>query len=271
MKTNFIKIFVVAFLTFFNVATSVAAQRTGGKILVVLSGVDYVSVQGKPAHRTGFFMPELTGPVIGLMKAGYQIVFANPTGREAKMDPISDDPKWFSSPQAYKDGKLLLQNLTQIKRPLKLSSLSAQFLSQFDGIFLPGGHAPMEDLVKDPYLGRILRYFHQQKKITALICHAPVALLSAGATGMPNGKWIYEGYRMTVFSNAEEIQEENLGVFGGKLNYYVADALLIAGANIEVAAPWQSKAVRDRELITGQNPMSEGAFTRLFLAALRSR
>ncbi len=268
MKTNSIKVFVVAFLAFFNLATSEASQRYGGKILVVLSGVDYVSVQGKPAHRTGFFMPELTGPVLGLIKAGYQIVIANPTGLEAKMDPISDDPKWFSSPKAYREGQILLRSLTQIKRPLKLSSLSANFLSQFDGIFLPGGHAPMEDLVKDPYLGRVLRYFHQQKKITALICHAPVALLSAR---IPNQRWIYEGYKMTVFSNAEEIQEENLGVFGGKLNYYVQDVLMKAGGRVEISAPWQSKAVRDRELITGQNPMSEGAFTQLFLEALRTR
>ncbi len=268
MKTNFIKIFVVAFAAFFNIAITEANQGPGRKILVVLSGVDYVSVQGKPAHRTGFFMPELTGPVIGLLKAGYQIVIANPTGQEANMDPISDDPKWFSSPQAYKEGKLLLRSLAQIKRPLKLSSLSENFLSQFDGIFLPGGHAPMEDLVKDPYLGRILRYFHQQKKITALICHAPVALLSAR---VPNQRWIYEGYKMTVFSNAEEIEEENLGVFGGKLYYYVQDALMKAGGRVEVAASWQSKAVKDRELITGQNPMSEGAFTQLFLEALRAR
>ena len=40
------------------------------------------------------------------------------------------------------------------------------------------GHAPMMDMPTDKALGRILLHFHRKQKPTALICHAPVALLA---------------------------------------------------------------------------------------------
>lgn len=41
------------------------------------------------------------------------------------------------------------------------------------------GHAPLEDLKDDKDLGRILLHFHRAQRPTAIICHAPIALLSA--------------------------------------------------------------------------------------------
>jgi putative intracellular protease/amidase len=41
---------------------------------------------------------------------------------------------------------------------------------------VPGGHAPMQDLLADPALGRLLRAFHAEGKTTALVCHGPIAL-----------------------------------------------------------------------------------------------
>jgi len=41
------------------------------------------------------------------------------------------------------------------------------------------GHAPLEDLKDDKGLGRILLHFHRAQRPTAVICHAPIALLSA--------------------------------------------------------------------------------------------
>jgi putative intracellular protease/amidase len=122
----------------------------------------------------------------------------------------------------------------------------------------------MEDLYRDADLGRVLRAFHVQRKPTALICHAPVALLAA----QQHREWIYSGYRMTVFSTAEEKQEEAAGHLDGYLTYYVQAALEKAGGRVAVAAPWTSHVIRDRELITGQNPMSDHAFADELVRAL---
>ena len=129
-------------------------------------------------------------------------------------------------------------------------------------------HAPMQDLLKSPALGRLLADFHQRSKTTALVCHGPIALLStlpdaagfvakleAGAMpAMP--KWIYSGYQMTVISNQEEAQAKPL-LGGGEMKFYPQTALQRAGARFSSnTTPWTGHVVVDRELITGQNPAS---------------
>lgn len=48
-----------------------------------------------------------------------------------------------------------------------------------DAVLLVAGHAPLEDLKADKDLGRILMHFHNKQRPTGIICHAPIALLSA--------------------------------------------------------------------------------------------
>ncbi len=140
----------------------------------------------------------------------------------------------------------------------------------------------MEDLLVNKDLGALLRYFHKTKKPTALICHGPMALLSTLShptkfvQALSNGrtpsssKWIYSGYSMTSFSTKEEQQEEpgQDDALGGFVKFYPDYALKIAGGNLSVADKWQSHVVRDRELITAQNPMSDVAFTKALLQTL---
>ena len=73
---------------------------------------------------------------------------------------------------------------------------------------------------------------------------------------------------MTAFSTAEERQVETSGALGGHVLYYVQNELARLGGCLRVGKEWTSQVVRDRELITGQNPMSEQAFTSRFLEAL---
>ena len=55
---------------------------------------------------------------------------------------------------------------------------------------------------------------------------------------------------------------------GGKVLFYPDAALRTAGADVSVAAPWQSYVVQDREVISGQNPFSDQALLKLLLPAL---
>jgi putative intracellular protease/amidase len=202
------------------------------------------------------------------MAAGYTADFATPSGISPTMDKQSDSVRWFKDAQEYLAIKKLLGSLKQLKTPLALASLNKTQLAKYSAIFLPGGHAPMSDLYKDQELGRILRYFHTQQKPTALICHAPVALLSAKAE---DGSWPYQGYNLTVFSTEEEQVAENNGTLNGHLTYYAAEALSSAGANVQVAKPWTGRIVLDRELITGQNPMSVNEFADALLEDLSAK
>ena len=236
------------------------------KILVVMSGVDYLTLKSGKRHPTGYFLSELTGPAQALIAAGYELIFANPNGKEPAMDKTSDSAQWFKTDQDYQQAKTFISGAVGLKNPRRLDSFTNSDLSAFSAVFIPGGHAPMEDLAKNRRLGYILALFHRMRKPTALICHGPAALLSS----ISQGKWIYSGYRMTVFSTPEEQQQENNTALGGFVRYYVAAELSKAGGLLEAGAPWTSHVVRDRELITAQNPMSEAEFTALLLETMRS-
>jgi putative intracellular protease/amidase len=144
----------------------------------------------------------------------------------------------------------------------------------------------MIDLLDDPNAGIVLRHFHETSKPTAVLCHGPISLLSAlpeskefvaalsaGDTAGAHAKakgWIYAGYKMTIFSTAEEQQREPLEI-GGKVLFYPDFALRTARGDVSVAAPWQSYVLQDRELISGQNPFSDQALLKLLLPALEKK
>src|SRR5271156_5236922 len=51
--------------------------------------------------------------------------------------------------------------------------------SDYVAIVIPGGRAP-EHIRNNPDFRKIIRYFFEQKKPVAQICHAPLALIAAG-------------------------------------------------------------------------------------------
>ena len=265
---------------------SISAHAAPNKILVVLSSESKITLKNGIIHPTGFFLSELMVPVKGLMEAGYEPVFATPDGNAPVMDKISDSPSWFGGDEkGYQEIRSLLGSLSGLARPFRLTEVRRQDLHQYAGIVIPGGHAPMEDLLVNEDLGALLKYFHRTQKVTALICHGPIALLSVLpdpnaftediSLGQTPGaqKWIYQGYRMTSFSTNEEKQEEpgQDNALGGFVKFYPDQALLNAGARVVVADKWQSHVIRDRELITAQNPMSDVEFTKVLLEALSER
>lgn len=174
-----------------------------------------------------------------------------------------------------------------MQAPRSLRAVIDAGLDGYAGLFVPGGQAPVEDLMQDADLGEILRYFHRLQKPTAFLCHGPIASIAA----LPRAKefraalvkgdeprardlaanWQYAGYRMTIFSNEEEkVIEDN--ILHAQMYFHVVDALQTAGGKVTTGPKlWEPHVVEDRELITGQNPASDQAIAAAFLAALNRR
>ena len=128
-------------------------------------------------------------------------------------------------------------------------------LAGFDAVFAPGGHGPMVDLADNPDVGRLLLALHRKHAPIAALCHGPAMLLSAPERA--GGQWLFDGYRLTSFTDEEEDQTE-AGLLG--LAWLVDVALKNAGAVFDDGpAAWISHVVVDRNLITGQNPGSTEA------------
>ena len=263
-------------------------MTTKGKVLVLVSsGRGLPLKDGKVYNGAGYYLNELTVPVRALMKEGYEITFANPKGNTPQVDVHSEVADFFGGDAAkLQDYMLFRDGLTGLRDPTRIADVIASGLDQYDAVFVPGGHGPMIDLLDDPDAGTVMRHFHETSKPTAVLCHGPISLLSA----LPNSKevvaalaagdaagahakaqgWIYSGYKMTIFSTAEEQQREPLEI-GGKVLFYPDFALRTAGGDVSVLAPWTSYVLQDRELISGQNPFSDQALLNLLLPALNER
>lgn len=264
-----------------------ASSAQAANVLVVLSDADHLDLKDGKVFPTGFYLNELMQPVKLLRDAGHRITFATPTGQAPTLDKTSVDSMYFNNDatdlQAH---QALLDRLALISKEtspvVSLSRIEQIGYDRFDAVYIPGGHAPMQDLLKSPALGRLLTEFHHRGKTTALVCHGPIALLSTlpDANGFvasmeTNGKaaqvpeWIYSGYKVTVISNQEELQAKpQLG--GGEMKFYPQTALQQAGAQYRSnTAPWTANVVVDRELITGQNPASAVGVAKELLARLK--
>lgn len=249
-----------------------------GKVLLIASSQDRLELADHTQMPTGYFLNELAVPAQYLTQKGWQIVLATPEGKAPVMDKGSNDKKFFQGDEV---ARARAEAFASTLKPISFAE-ARKDLDQYTGLFIPGGHAPMTDLMQDRQLGAILKDFHEKSKPTAMICHGPAAALSAlpdpegyrkalGANDVRNvlslGKgWIYDGYTMTALSDAEEWPGEVAK--GTTMPFHLEQALQLAGAKMQVQGMNQSHVVRDRELITGQNPASDLALAKAIEKAL---
>jgi putative intracellular protease/amidase len=258
-----------------------------GKVLVVMSSANALDLKGGKTYSTGYYLNEFVIPYRKLVEAGYEPAIANPKGDLPVMDANSNNAMFFGGEDAARAEALkFAEGLELLKRPKTLASVVAEGTEGYVGLFIPGGHAPMADLLKDKNLGKILKSFHDTGRPTGIVCHGPIVLLSAlpdpdafiasmiagdgKANGLAKG-WPYADYRVTIFSTGEEQALEGPSGLGGNVQYYPVNALAEAGARVETIANWHPNVVVDRELITGQQPMSAPAFGDALVAKLNER
>jgi len=258
---------------------------TKGKVLVVGSNATRIEIQGGGTGPTGQYLNETVVPAMALVDAGYEIVLATPDGTKPHIDPVSDAAQHFGGDEAaHKRGRAFFDNDPAMKDVRTLRSVIEDGLDGYAGVFVPGGQAPVVDLMQDADLGELLRHFHTRRKPTAFLCHGPIASLAAlqhakeyrvalisgdlaKATELAKG-WQYAGYKMTVFSASEEkpIEEQ---ILHGKLYFNMPDALRRAGGDVTTdPVDFSPHVVEDRELITGQNPRSDHPIATKLIKAL---
>lgn len=240
------------------------------KILVYVSSATRVPHVEGGSHEVGVYLGELVEPLEPLYRAGYEFGFVSPDGNTLTLDKSSLSlALWGFSKKKRQNALDFVETLNTLGMddPMKLSDLlqDTTTLASYDVLFIPGGHAPMTDVLHKNWMesgelnqdtGELLRHFHENKKITSLICHGPAAL---GAAPVIDGKWLYDGYNMTcVPMSAEWLTEDKplMKNTGGHMPDYPKKILKRNGGVIKNTLMGLSIVVEDRELITGQDPFA---------------
>lgn len=275
---------ILAFLALIGINATAQTESENKKIiLVVLSAEKELKMHDNSTIHTGYFLDELAVPAQALVAAGYTLELATPAGVLPTMDENSSDKVYFNNDEvAFKKALDFIKTYPAFNNPKKLSEVAASDLKKYNALFVPGGRAPMTDLMQSTDFGKILRFVHEQNITTAFLCHGQVALTAAlhdpvnyrkafvahDKTSIEKfGKdWIYSGYDMAIFSNSEE--DDALKDSKAKLPFYVSDALKFAGGKTVHGENWKPFIIQDRELITGQNPASDHALADALVNAL---
>jgi putative intracellular protease/amidase len=213
------------------------------KILMVLTSHDQLGNTGK---KTGFWLEEFVAPYYTFLDAGAEVTVASPKGGEPPLDPKSDTPEGQTElTERFKKDKAAQRVLATT---VKLADVKA---ADFDTVFYPGGHGPMWDLVEDPNSIALIEDFYNAGKPVAAVCHAPGVFRHVKI----DGESIVKGKRVTGFTDSEEEAVHLTHV----VPFLVEDELKRLGGLFEKVDDWQSFAITDGRLVTGQNPASSKA------------
>ena len=143
-------------------------------------------------------------------------------------------------------------------------SLSGVSLDDYDAVYLVGGQAPMYTFYNDKGVHELIASCYEAGKIIALVCHATSALLK---TTLSNGQLLVEGKTWTGFANSEEQFADDY--VGQRIQpFWIEDEAKQLNTNFIVDERFKPHAVRDGNLITGQQQYSGAAAAHLVIEAL---
>jgi putative intracellular protease/amidase len=228
------------------------------KILFVMTGASFWTMKDGHRHPTGYWAEEFEAPYAAFTQAGHEVTVATPDAVVPTVDTMSLRPEMAGSAQKAREEEDVIERADELRWPIPLRDAR---LEDYDAVYYPGGHGPMEDLAFNADSGKLLVEALASGKPLAVVCHAPAAML---ATRDADGKSPFAGYRVTGFTDDEE---EAVGL-ASKAKWLMEDEVKKLGVEFSRGPIWQPYTVVDRNLYTGQNPASAGQLAQELLPVL---
>jgi putative intracellular protease/amidase len=232
------------------------------RIVIVASNPAVSEQTGVPI---GFWWAELAHPFVEFTEHRYQVDIASPEGGPLQADSWSDprDKSGYSAEDLISLG--FVNSPAHMKLVEESKPLGAISVDDYDGVLLVGGQGPMYTFWNDERVHALVASFYEAGKVTAVICHAVCVLLK---TRLSDGSLLVEGKTWTGFANSEEQYADDF--VGRKIQpFWIEDeAKKLENTNFIVSGRFKAHAVRDDNLITGQQQYSGAAAARLMIEAL---
>lgn len=231
------------------------------KILMVVANPSTSTTLGWPV---GFWASELAHPYYEFTEVGFDVTVASPNGGKVAVDGLSDprDPSKWSISDILSLG-FLTSPLTAplLENTPKLRDLD---WASFDALVVCGGLSPMFTFRDNADLHDAIRTFFESNRVTSVFCHGGSAMVDVK---LSNGDYLVAGKTVTAFANVEEDYGD---AFVGKriMPWRLEDALKERGANYIQGGLFKAFAVRDGNLITGQQQYSGRKVAAMVIDAL---
>jgi putative intracellular protease/amidase len=220
----------------------------------------------------GFWWSELTHPYFEFTENGYEVEIFSPSGGKCEADAMSnpEDPSQWQADDLISRGFMHDPELPKLVEATK--KVSQIDVNTFDAIVVAGGQSPMFTFEKATDLHQKFVEFYEQGKLTCALCHG-VAILRYAK--LSNGDYLVKGKTVTGFANVEEDAADAatraMGAIGKDqhiMPWRIEDELKKLGANYIQAGLWKGFAIRDGNLLTGQQNFSGSETARLVVETL---
>ena len=220
----------------------------------------------------GFWWSELTHPYYILTEAGYELEVFSPDGGKCEGDALSDprDSSGYSASDLISMGFIATPKLAELLNSTK--QVTQIDVDRFSAIIVAGGQAPMFTFERAVPLQKKFVEFYETGKVACALCHG-VAILKYAK--LSNGDYMGKGKTVTGFANVEEDFADN-AVWSMNLlpkdkhvmPWRIEDEMKKIGANYVQAGLWRGFAIRDGNLVTGQQNFSGEETARVLLETL---
>lgn len=248
---------------------NVTRPQARKRVAMVIANPGTSPVTGWPV---GFWWSELTHPWLAFEEAGYEIDLYSPDGGRCAADAMSDpdDAGGYSAGDVVTRGFLHTpgwRTRAEDTRPVRDMDVA-----RYDAIVVAGGQAPMFNFAQATDLHAKFVEFFVAGRVAAALCHGVAVLRHAR---LPGGEYLARGRTVTGFANVEEDAADEAVWAHGLLPrgthlmpWRIEDELRAIGANYVQGGAWRSFAVRDGNLVTGQQNFSGTETARLVIEAL---
>lgn len=246
--------------TTFVIRRHAHADVAGKRVLYIVSNP--ATLMGFPV---GFFAEEMTGPFFDLMQAGCTVDIVSPKGGKVEFDGFSDPENEMTQ---YPNDLITLgfkYHASFSKLMENTPSIADVDVSHYDAVCVAGGGGPLITFKDDMALHKLIADFYESGKIIGMICHGTCLMLW---TTLSDGTLMADGKTWTGYPDSEEqMMDAALGI---KVNEFTieTEAKKNPSTTFESAAALEPFAIRDGQIITGQQQHSTRLFSDLLIEAL---
>jgi putative intracellular protease/amidase len=244
-------------------------SRDPKRAAIVLSNPAVSTTTGWPV---GFWWSELTHPYFKFSEVGYDVDLYSPLGGACDADAMSDPDDasgWQADDVISRGYKHDAEFMERVANTGRVDDIDVE---RFDALVVAGGQGPMFTFEAAENLHAKFSEFYETGKPTAALCHG-VAILRYAK--LSNGEPLVRGKTATGFANVEEDFSDEAVWDSAALPrgqhvmpWRIEDELRRLGANYVQAGLWKGFAIRDGNLITGQQNFSGAETAELIVEAV---
>jgi len=226
------------------------------KLLTILPTWSEMTFKNGSKFPSGAFMSEAYIPIYHWQNIGIQVDAATCGGHKPHIDELS---LIYMSKVKKSDALAYFEETPILTKPLVLEDLTTADLDLYDGLYIGGSYAIIEELINNTAFINLMAYFYKEKKLIFLMSQS-VYLLS---TLKEQFKLSANFPLITCFPEEKERALETV-TFKEALPFYIESTMAQMGFTIQNnPSPLRPNVIQAKNIITGQDFYSAGAISRL--------